>query len=309
LIEALTETIATGTAIEADHGKVDFKSSRELDADGPKFPSRPVVGGFQIHGYARAGWPFVVDIQTQPGTYTWLELRYEHEREPVRIDLSSSSGNRRTQLVYLPGIDSSVQVARYSLHSALLPPGRKAIDVPMTVYGIGAGPNAAGLAVQSSVAPLSPSSVGLMWAAAADYRPNLLPALSREQRFSLFHLAAAQDAGAAALYLSVTAFGPTPATSPASVKWAVTARRQFPLSRIEVLRYPDANDKKGKFQAVARAQIDLLLQRQASGVWGTLQQSAAVGAGRYALQARAWRTRSDGGDWTGAYSANFVSIQ
>ena len=99
-------------------------------------------------------------------------------------------------------------------------------------------------------------SAGLCWAAAADYRANFGPALAPQQRFRLFHLAAAQDAGAAALYLSVTAFGPTPATSPASVKWAVTARRQFPLSRIEVLRYPDANDKKGKFQAVARAQID-----------------------------------------------------
>ena len=143
LVAALGATIVAGTAIEADHGKVDFKSPRELDADGPKFPSRPIVGGFQIHGYAAAGWPFVVDIQTQPGTYTWLELRYEHEREPVRIDLSSPSGDRRTQLIYLPGHDRSVQVARYSLHSAMLPPGRKAVDVPMAVYGIGAGPNAA----------------------------------------------------------------------------------------------------------------------------------------------------------------------
>ena len=157
----------------------------------------------------------------------------------MRIDLSSPSGDRRTQLIYLPGHDRSVQVARYSLHSAMLPPGRKAVDVPMAVYGIGAGPNAAGLATQSSGSALSLSRVRLMFAAApADYRANFGPALAPQQRFGLFHLAAAQDPGAAALYLSVTAFGPTPATSPASVKWSVTARRQFPLSRIEVLLTP-----------------------------------------------------------------------
>jgi hypothetical protein len=306
LIAALAGTVVVGTAIAADHGKVDFKTPQELDADGPKFPSRPILGGFQIHGYAAAGWPFAVDIETQPRTYTWLELRYEHRREPVIIDLSRPEGGRRVQLVRLPGDDGSVQVARYSLHSALLPHGQRASDVPMTVYGIGAGPNAVGMLSQPT-SDLQRSRAKFMSAAAAD-RPTFWRALASQQPRSLFNLAAAQDAGAA-LYLTVTAFGPTPASSPNTVKWAVAARRQFPLSRIEVLRYPDANDKKGKFKAVARAQIDLLLQSQASGLWGALQQAGSVGAGRYALQARAWRTRSEGGDWTGAYSANYVSIQ
>lgn len=306
LIAALAGTVVVGTAIAADHGKVDFKTPQELDADGPKFPSRPILGGFQIHGYAAAGWPFAVDIETQPRTYTWLELRYEHRREPVIIDLSRPEGGRRVQLVRLPGDDGSVQVARYSLHSALLPHGQRASDMPMTVYGIGAGPNAVGMLSQPT-SDLQLSGANLMSAAAAD-RPIFWRAIASQQARSLFNLAAAQDAGAA-LYLTVTAFGPTPASSPNTVKWAVAARRQFPLSRIEVLRYPDANDKKGKFKAVARAQIDLLLQSQASGLWGALQQAGNVGAGRYALQARAWRTRSEGGDWTGAYSANYVSIQ
>jgi hypothetical protein len=134
-------------------------------------------------------------------------------------------------------------------------------------------------------------------------------ALPREGR-GLFNLAAAQqDSTAASLYLAVTEFGPTPAVSPAGVKWAVAARRHFPLSRIEVLRYPDQNDRRGRFESIAQANIDLLLRAQAAGMWGALPMMERVRPGRYALQARAWRTKAGGGDWTGAYSPSYVFIQ
>jgi hypothetical protein len=266
LIGALTATAIVGTANAADQGpNLHLPKPEELDADGPRFPSRPIIGTFQVKGYAAAGWPFAVDIYTQPGTWTWLEVQYEHQRQPMRVNLSRPEGGRHVEVIRLPGDNSAIQVARYSLHSALLPPGGKATDMPMTVYGIGAGPNAVG--------------------------------------------SGAEDPATASLYLAVTEFGPTPAVSPAGVKWGVATRRQFPLSRIEVLRYPDQNDNTGKFQSIAQANIDLLVRAQAAGMWGALPMMERVRPGRYALQARAWRTKASGGDWTGAFAPNDVQIK
>src|ERR1043165_4745620 len=58
LIGAIAGSIIAGTAIAADQGNLHLPSPEELDADGPRFPSRPIVGRFQVKGYAAAGWPF-----------------------------------------------------------------------------------------------------------------------------------------------------------------------------------------------------------------------------------------------------------
>jgi len=296
LFGALAATIVAGTAIAADQGSnLHLPKPEELDADGPRFPSRPVVGGFQVKGYAAAGWPFAVDIYTQPGTWTWLEVQYEHQRQPLKVNLSRPGGGRHVEVIRLPGDNSSIQVARYSLHSALLPPGGRATDMPMIVYGIGAGPNAVG-SVELSAASL-PRSGPLFW-------PAALPRPAR----GLFNLAAAQGS-AASLYLAVTQFGPTPAAGPGGVRWSVTAGRQFPRTLIEVLRYPDQSDRNGKFTKVAQGPVNLLLQTQVTGLWSGLPMIVRVGRGQYRLQARAWRTRAEGGDWTGASSPSDVSIQ
>ena len=65
----------------------------------------------------------------------------------------------------------------------------------------------------------------------------------------------------------------------------------------------------GKFQSIAQANIDLLLRAQAAGMWGALPMMERVRPGRYALQARAWRTKASGGDWTGAFAPNDVQIK
>jgi hypothetical protein len=309
----LTATAIVGTANAADQGpNLHLPKPEELDADGPRFPSRPIIGTFQVKGYAAAGWPFAVDIYTQPGTWTWLEVQYENQRQPMRVNLSRPEGGRHVEVIRLPGDNSAIQVARYSLHSALLPPGGKATDMPMTVYGIGAGPNAVGSVEPSAAALSRPFGLRAERGRLSANRSDALfwpAALPREGR-GLFNLAAAQqDSTAASLYLAVTEFGPTPAVSPAGVKWAVAARRHFPLSRIEVLRYPDQNDRRGRFQSIAQANIDLLLRAQAAGMWGALPMMERVRPGRYALQARAWRTKAGGGDWTGAYSPSYVFIQ
>jgi hypothetical protein len=194
-----------------------------------------------------------VDLETVPGTWTWLELRYKDRDQPMLVDLTRPDGGRRMAVIDLPGAPGSLGVARYSLHSALLRRGKKPIYLPLRVYGIGAGPNAVG-----------------------------------------------------SLYLSVTAFSPERASSPAQVRWAVSARRRFPRSQIEVLRLPRQGED--RYTLVTQDNIDLIINPQPSGSWGALPMRTTIGSGTYELQARAWRTAAGGGDWTGAYSPNYVFI-
>lgn len=246
---------AIGVAVAADHltGRK-WVTPQELDANGPRFPSQQKIGRFQVQGYAAPGWPFAVDIDTEPGTATWLEVRYEGSNEPQYLDLTLPDGGRRVAVVHLPAGPGSLGIARYTLHSALLRQGHEPLYRPFRIYGLGAGPNAVG-----------------------------------------------------SLYLFVTAFGPTPAADSANVSWAVSAHRPFPLSRIEVLRVPGPGDD--RFTRVTQSDINLLASSEAAGSLAALPVHTKVGAGTYELQARAWRTANGGGDWTGAYSPNYVLIQ
>ena len=291
--------LITGAAAYALNQQTGSKwvTPEQLDADGPRFRMKQKPGRFQVQGYAQAGWPMVVDINTLPGTWTWLEVHYQNGDRKEVIDLTRPEGGRRTHVVSLPGPPGSVEVARYSLRSALLPRGKEPVYRPLEVYGIGAGPNAVG----SPDEVLTEFGNGQVRARALFKRAAAL-----RQSPMLYSLAAANGQNAA-LYLSVTDFGPQAVSSPATVNWAVSAKRTFPLSRIEVLKYPRNDD--GKLTPVGRADIDLFARREARGNWGALPVTAKVGKGKYALQARAWRTRAGGGDWTGAFAPNYVFIQ
>jgi hypothetical protein len=299
LLAVLGGAVITGLAIKELNQQTasNWVSPEQLDADGPHFPTKQKLGRFQVQAYAQAGWPLVVDINTMPGTWTWLEVRYQGSDRKEVVDMTRPEGGRRTEVVSLPGTAGSVDIARYSIRSALLPRGREPLYRPIEVYGIGAGPNAVG-SPDETVAEfgIRPTQARTLFKRAAAARQSPL----------LFNLAAANGQNAA-LYLSVTNFGPPAASSPATVNWTVSARRTFPLSRIEVLRFPKNDD--GKLTPVGRADIDLLARREARGNWGALSTTAKVGKGKYALQARAWRTRAGGGDWTGAFAPNYVFIQ
>ena len=269
----------------------------QLDADGPRFRMKQKLGRFQVQGYAQAGWPMVVDINTVPGAWTWLEVRYQDGDRKEVIDLTNPEGGRRTHVVRLPGPPGTIGVARYSLRSALLPRGREPVYRPLEVYGIGAGPNAVG----SPGEALTEFGNGQIRARALFKR-----AAATRQSPMLYNLAAA-DGQDATLYLSVTTFGPQTASSPSTVNWAVLAKRTFPLSRVEVLQYPKKGE--GKLLPVGHASIDLFGRKEVRGNWSSLTTTATAGKGKYTLQARAWRTKAGGGDWTGAFAPNYVFIQ
>jgi hypothetical protein len=292
-----------------------WASPEELDANGPRFPVEQKLGHFQVQGYAAGGWPLAIDIQTEPGTWTWLEVRYRGE-EDQSIDLTRPEGGRRVEIVKLPGTPGTIGIARYTLHSALIRPGHKPLFQRLKLYGIGAGPNAVG-ALETAQSSLKIDGADAHFAARPLLRPSgfaLLrrasaPATPKTGLGALAFAAAAADPQVPRVgsYLSVTTFGPQYPSRPAEVSWSVAARQPFQRSELEVLQLP--RDGKGKLTAVVRANLDLFARAQASGSWGGMPSLTNIGTGTYLLQARAWRPRAGGGDWTGAFAPDYVYIR
>jgi hypothetical protein len=308
--------VGAGAAVVADQvtGK-DWVNSTELDAHGPRFPVEQKVGLFQVQGYSASNWPFALDISTEPGTRTWLEVRFKGDSQSQSVDLTQPEGGRRTAFVQLPPASGGVRVARYSIHSILERPGQQPQYRPIMIYGIGAGPGAVG-AVESaqnllnadvlrqriSIRPsfAAPGFVFLQAASAAPAQlgawlgvSGMAAALQPDQRFGS--------------YLAVTAFGPQYPTRPAEVAWAVAAHQSFQRSELDVLEVPQYGE--GKLIQVANLPLDLFARPQASGNWGGVPVLASIGPGTYQLQARAWRPKAGGGDWTGAFAPSYVYIR
>lgn len=291
----------------------DWAGPAELDANGPRFPFEQKEGRFQVQGYAVGGWPFAADLQTEPGTWTWLEIRYKGQDKPTTIDLTHPEGGRRVEFVLLPGVPGSVGIARYTLHSALIRANNKRLYRPMKVYGIGAGPNAAG-ALDTAQRTTRRSLVRLAAQPSFDYSAPLLWSASSSAKapplFSELTFGAAvqpQPARRMGSYLSVVSFGPAYPARPADVNWAVAALKPFQRSQLEVLRLP--REGKGKLVAVERATLDLFAQTRASGSWGGAPTLANISRGTYLLQARAWGTQTGAKDWTGAFAPDYVYIR
>ena len=86
----------------------------------------------------------------------------------------------------------------------------------------------------------------------------------------------------------------------------MSAERGFQKSLLEVLRVPGPGEK--KYTLVTSADIPLRSKIQRTGSWGSFPMRGRIGAGRYEMQVRAWREGDAGGDWTGAYAPNQVTI-
>src|SRR5207302_3617405 len=121
-----------------------WPTPEELDANGPRFPNHQEFGRLQVQAYAARGWPFLVDFQTDPDATTWLELKYKAgERQEIFLAGPSSAG-RKTESIHLPGNAGPPEVARYTIYSAVVPPGRTPEARRLRIYALGPGPNAVG---------------------------------------------------------------------------------------------------------------------------------------------------------------------
>jgi hypothetical protein len=144
-------------------------AAARLKADGPQAAAKPGANLRSVRGFVRDRWPVVVDFEPQVGTRTEL-LVVLYEAVPARIFFprkvrivmdDGGLGGRRlfTGRIEFPADTAApggrpVGVASYEIYSRRLKPNGKVSKkyVPVTVYGIGAGPRAIGSITLTDVA-------------------------------------------------------------------------------------------------------------------------------------------------------------
>lgn len=126
---------------------------RSLLENGPELAVSYPDGSFAVRGFARDGWPVVVDFAPQPGTVTQLEVTVASARGPAkRTIILDPDGSRGRQLVKveMPAGETPVPTpATYVVSSvpiAAFDTDRPAAvsAAPVQVFGIGGGPRAVG---------------------------------------------------------------------------------------------------------------------------------------------------------------------
>lgn len=121
--------------------------------NGPELPTSFPDGSFSVRGFARDGWPIVVDFEPQPGTVTQLEVTVPRgNRQTTRTLILDPDGTGGRQLIKLEMPDAGADQptpATYFVSS--LPIAQLDADqpqsvnaIPLKVYGIGGGPSAVG---------------------------------------------------------------------------------------------------------------------------------------------------------------------
>ena len=129
-----------------------------------------------VVGVVRNAWPMVVDFEPEPGTFTvvrvklyhrrWLFPYYEIAFQQV-LDPDGSGGRQTVVVDRLNLADSSgdgIHVARYDVRSFRLADGElvrehgRPVRAPVTVYGMGAGPQAVGSMILLDVRFTTPTT-------------------------------------------------------------------------------------------------------------------------------------------------------
>lgn len=304
LLPWLIGTIVVATIIAIDSTNGNWAKPKELDAKGPRFPKQQPFGRFQVQGYAKAGWPVMLDLSTQPGTATWLELRTKGQKDRQGLALPIPAGDgRRLVAVRIPAdwAGGSTQIARYTVKSVTRSARGEPAYSPLTVYGIGAGESAVQyeqLALYADAADLAGS-----WPIYAQRnRAKTRPPAPKLPRIAL------------RMPLELRDFAPMEVTQPADVRYALLARRLFHRSVVEVLRLPKGNaapERPTKLDRVREQRLFPLVAGNHPGDWRTMGVKPKPRAGRFLMQARAWLVggRGDEHDWTGVFAPNFVLVR
>lgn len=120
--------------------------------NGPMLPTSYPVGSFSVKGFAKSGWPIVIDFMPKPRTRTTLDVIFKKRKVSLVIDEDGMQGRHLVRL-QMPGDAPErdrPKPAAYVLHSVFLDirrgpgDGGGEIPAPIEVYGIGGGPRAVG---------------------------------------------------------------------------------------------------------------------------------------------------------------------
>lgn len=121
--------------------------SKTLLENGPQLPMVYPVGSFSVRGFARNGWPVVLDFKPEPRTWTTLDVVFKKKTVSLVVDTNGLEGRHLIKLE-LPkdGPAKKATPATYVLRSVYLD-GRDTNaprPAPIEIYGIGGGPRAVG---------------------------------------------------------------------------------------------------------------------------------------------------------------------
>ena len=117
-------------------------ADEQLSRNGPQFPSSLRMSDFQVTGFAKGGWPVVVDYEAEQGTYVLLTVVTQNAA-PAQAVLAVPQTGRRLQLLRLPdAFGTSLKSASFSLTATNSPtdPATRYLRI----YGFGCGPKAVG---------------------------------------------------------------------------------------------------------------------------------------------------------------------
>jgi hypothetical protein len=114
----------------------------QLNRNGPQFPESLRMSDFRVTGFAKGGWPVVVDYEAEQGTYVLLSIVTQNA-PPAQAILAVPQTGRRLQLLRLPAeFGTTLKSATFSLVAT-----SSATDLEpryLRIYGFGCGRRAVG---------------------------------------------------------------------------------------------------------------------------------------------------------------------
>ena len=135
-------------------------SDDSLTRSGPRMPDVYSVGSFPVQGYARGGWPIVVDFLPEPDSRTWIEVAIDGRLVYQELlDPDGRGGRQQVRIALPPKVSDKPRPGLYAIHSVRVAGGRvlkdaggRDIPANLEIYGIGAGPRAVGSVAIDGVA-------------------------------------------------------------------------------------------------------------------------------------------------------------
>jgi hypothetical protein len=139
--------ILLGTLFGGNNGGGNKSPEAEtLLRDGPQMPMTYPVGTFSVRGFARNGWPVVLDFRPQPDTLTVLDVVFRKKTVSLTVDTNGLEGRHLVKLeMPAKGPAKKAVPATYVLRSVYRDgTDRAGQPAPVDIYGIGGGPRAVG---------------------------------------------------------------------------------------------------------------------------------------------------------------------
>jgi hypothetical protein len=138
--------ILLGTLFGGNNGGGSSPEAETLLRDGPQMPMTYPIGTFSVRGFARNGWPIVLDFKPEPDTLTTLDVVFRKKTVSLTVDTNGLEGRHLVKLE-LPakGPAKKAVPATYVLRSVYRDgTDRAGQPAPVDIYGIGGGPRAVG---------------------------------------------------------------------------------------------------------------------------------------------------------------------